>query len=78
MTERIKYDATANEMKHAIEKLKNVDELQEPFTEGNWSGRTKRDELHKDRGNFWEDVSNTESLRKITNGNNLEGVFGAS
>ena len=58
-----------------FEKLKNVDELEYPFTEGIWSGRSKRDELHKDRGVFWEDVSNTESLRKITNGNNLKNVF---
>ena len=58
-----------------FEKLKNVDELEDPFTEGIWSGRSRRDELHKDRGVFWEDVSNTESLRKITNGNNLETVF---
>ena len=48
-----------------FEKLKNVDELEDPFTEGIWSGRSKRDELHKDRGVFWEDVSNTESLRKL-------------
>ncbi len=58
-----------------FEKLKKVDELEDPFTEGIWSGRSKRDELHKDRGVFWEDVSNTQSLRKITNGNNLESVF---
>ena len=58
-----------------FEKLKNVDELEDPFTEGIWSGRSRRDELHKDRGVFWEDVSNTESLRKITNGNNLKNVF---
>ena len=58
-----------------FEKLKNVDELEDPFTEGIWSGRSRRDELHKDRGVYWEDVSNTESLRKITNGNNLKSVF---
>ena len=58
-----------------FEKLKNVDELEDPFTEGIWSGRSRRDELHKDRGVYWEDVSNTESLRKITNGNNLKNVF---
>ena len=58
-----------------FEKLKNVDELEDPFTEGIWSGRSKRDELHKNRGVFWENVSNTKSLRKITNGNNLKSVF---
>ena len=58
-----------------FEKLKNVDELIDPFTEGISSGRSKRDELHKDRGIFWKDVSNTKSLRKITNGNNLKSVF---
>ena len=58
-----------------FEKLKNVDELEDPFTEGIWSGRSKRDELHKNRGVFWENLSNTKSLRKITNGNNLKSVF---
>ena len=58
-----------------FEKLKNVDELEDPFTEGIWSGRSKRDELHKNRGVFWKNVSNTKSLRKITNGNNLKSVF---
>ena len=58
-----------------FEKLNNVDELTDPFYEGISSGRSRRDELHKDRGVFWENVSNTESLRKITNGNNLKGVF---
>ena len=58
-----------------FEKLNNVDELTDPFYEGISSGRSRRDELHKDRGVFWENVSNTESLRKITNGNILQGVF---
>ena len=58
-----------------FEKLNNVGELTDPFTEGISSGRSRRDELHKDRGIFWEDVSNTESLRKITNGNTLQSVF---
>ena len=58
-----------------FEKLNQVDELADPFSEGISSGRSRRDELHKDRGVFWENVSNTESLRKITNGNNLKGVF---
>ncbi len=58
-----------------FEKLNQVDELENPFSEGISSGRSRRDELHKDRGVFWENVSNTESLRKITNGNNLKGVF---
>ena len=55
-----------------FEKLNNVDELTDPFTEGISSGRSRRDELHKDRGIFWKDVSNTQSLRKITNGNNFQ------
>ena len=58
-----------------FEKLNQVDELADPFSEGISSGRSRRDELHKDRGVFWENVSNTESLRKITNGNNLKDVF---
>ena len=58
-----------------FEKLNQVDELADPFSEGIWSGKSRRDELHKDRGVFWENVSNTKSLRKITNGNILQGVF---
>ena len=58
-----------------FEKLNQVDELADPFSEGISSGRSRRDELHKDRGVFWKNVSNTESLRKITNGNNLKDFF---
>jgi len=58
-----------------FEKLNDIDELTDPFYEGISSGRSRRDELHKDRGDFWENVSNTKSLRKITNGNILQGVF---
>ena len=41
-----------------FEQLKNVDELEDPFGDGIFSHRSRRDELFKDRGEFWETVSN--------------------
>ena len=58
MTERIKYDATANEMKHAIEKLKNVQKLKRverhgPNVQGGYSWEIMFDGEHeKTHGNL--------------------------
>ena len=64
-----------------FEQLKNVDELEDPFDEGIFSHRSRRDELYKDRGEFWETVSNGELLRKVSNGVTLQKtmslIFGA-
>ena len=58
-----------------FEQLKNVDELEDPFGEGIFSHRSRRDELFKDRGEFWETVSNGEFLRKVTNGTVLKRLM---
>ena len=58
-----------------FKKLNEVNELEDPFVEGIASGKSTRDEMHKDRGLFWESLSNTTSLRQVTNGSNLENVF---
>ena len=58
-----------------FKKLNEVNELEDPFVEGIASGKSIRDEMHKDRGLFWESLSNTKSLRQVTNGSNLENVF---
>jgi ectoine hydroxylase-related dioxygenase (phytanoyl-CoA dioxygenase family) len=58
-----------------FKKLSEVDELADPFNEGIASGRSKRDQLFNDRGQFWENVSATKSLRKITNGKSLENIL---
>ena len=51
-----------------FKKLHEVSELEDPYNEGVFSGRSNRDELHKDRGKFWKSVSSSKSLRNITNG----------
>ena len=48
--------------------LKEVDEVLEPYESGIYSGRSKRDQIHNDRGRFWKSVSSGKLLRKITNG----------
>ena len=61
-------------------RLKEVDELEDPFEDGIFSGRSNRDKIYKKRGDFWESVSNGKYLREITNGsvlkNLLSKVFG--
>ena len=56
-------------------KLNEVDELSNPFNEGIASGRSIRDKLFNDRGQFWENISSTKSLRTVTNGKALENIF---
>lgn len=54
--------------------LKDVDELKDPYEEGIFSHRSRRDELYNDRGEFWEMVSNGELLRKVSNGPTLQKI----
>ena len=58
-----------------FKKLNEVDELSNPFIEGIASGRSIRDKLFNDRGQFWENISSTKSLRTVTNGKALENIF---
>ena len=58
-----------------FKKLREVNELKDPYTHGIFSGNSERDKIYNDRGKFWESVSSLESLRKITNGKKLEDVF---
>ena len=58
-----------------FKKLNEVDELSNPFNEGIASGRSIRDKLFNDRGQFWENISSTQSLRTVTNGKVLENIF---
>ena len=58
-----------------FKKLNEVDELSNPFNEGIASGRSIRDKLFNDRGQFWENISSTKSLRTVTNGKVLENIF---
>ena len=57
-----------------FKQLKDVDELEDPYEEGIFSHRSRRDELYKDRGEFWEMVSNGELLRKVSNGPTLQKI----
>ena len=58
-----------------FKRLREVDELSDPHTEGVFSGRSCRDKLYEDRGKFWESVSAGKLLRQITNGPKLERVL---
>ena len=57
-----------------FKQLKDVDELEDPYEEGIFSHRSRRDELYNDRGEFWEMVSNGELLRKVSNGPTLQKI----
>ena len=54
--------------------LNEVKELKDPFLDGIASGESIRDQIHKDRGVFWKNLSSTKSLRDVTNGNVLKSV----
>tara|TARA_B100000768_G_scaffold53557_1_gene52064 strand:- start:1024 stop:1926 length:903 start_codon:yes stop_codon:yes gene_type:complete len=58
-----------------FKRLKSVDELKEPYKDGIASGNSSRDKIHNDRGHFWETVSLSKPLRKVTNGKALENIF---
>ena len=51
-----------------FKQLNEVKELKDPFADGIASGKSIRDQIHKDRGVYWENLSSTASLRDITNG----------
>ena len=57
-----------------FKRLYEVDELEAPYLDGRFSHRSRRDELHNDRGAFWETVSNGKLLRNVSNGPVLEKV----
>ena len=71
----INYENILKARNDIFKKLNDVKELEDPFIEGIASGKSIRDKMHKDRGLFWETLSNTKSLREVTNGFNLENVF---
>ena len=71
----IEQDAIARAREEIFQKLGEVGELQYPFSEGVASGQSKRDTLFSDRGAFWEQVSNLITLRQVTNGKALKGIF---
>jgi ectoine hydroxylase-related dioxygenase (phytanoyl-CoA dioxygenase family) len=55
--------------------LSDVDEIELPPEEGIVTGRSRRDELHRDRGAFWKDVVDRPELRRVTNGPRLAEVM---
>ena len=58
-----------------FKKLYEINEIKEPYNEGIFSGKSDRDALYKDRGDFWKVVSDLDSVRNITNGKILHNIF---
>ncbi len=56
-------------------RLKEVDELADPYQSGIFSGKSIRDKIYQDRGKFWKSVSTGKFLKKVTNGPVLEKLF---
>lgn len=61
-------------------RLQDVDEIEAPALEGIATGRSKRLELESEPGNFWQSVSEGQSLRHVTHGPQIrevmDGLFG--
>ncbi len=58
-----------------FKKLHEINEIKNPFKEGIASGESKRDQIYKDRGQFWKLMSELDVLRRITHGNELKYIF---
>ena len=71
----IENDQITEARKDIFNKLGEVEEIQYPYVDGISSGKSKRDMMFSNRGEFWEEVSNLKSLRNVTNGQNLKSVF---
>ena len=71
----IENDKITEARKDIFNKLGEVEEIQYPYVDGISSGKSKRDIMFSNRGEFWEEVSNLKSLRNVTNGQNLKSVF---
>ena len=71
----INEDEISKAREDIFQKLGEVNELKHPFSDGIASGKSNRDILFSNRGEFWKQVSNISSLRNITNGKTLNKVF---
>ena len=57
-----------------LARLEQVDEI-EPDTDGIPTGRSTRDALHADRGDFWRSVTATAALRAVSHGPAIHAVM---
>ena len=71
----INEDEISKAREDIFQKLGEVNELKHPFSDGIASGKSNRNVLFSNRGEFWKQVSNISSLRNITNGKTLNKVF---
>ena len=58
-----------------FKKLYEINEIKDPYNEGIFSGKSNRDIFYNDRGDFWKEVSELDSVRSITNGKTLHNIF---
>ena len=58
-----------------FKRLYEINEIKDPYNEGIFSGKSDRDVFYNDRGDFWKDVSELDSIRNITNGKILHNIF---
>ena len=56
-------------------RLKEVEELVAPYQDGIFSEKSIRDQIYKDRGEFWRSVSSGKLIKKVTNGPILAKLF---
>ena len=57
-------------------RLAAVGEVNQPQSEGIFSGQSQRQELFEDLGAFWKSVNEGPKLRQVTHGPHLRGVMG--
>lgn len=67
-----------NARKTILKKLYKVGELKEPYQNGIFSGISKRREFYPttfDLGKFWQEISESDELRKVIHGKEIIKVF---
>lgn len=56
-------------------RLAEVDEIASPPENGIFTGRSRRKELHPDKGKFWQSVSEGAAIRRVTHAAETEAVI---
>lgn len=75
ITEALDTDAVVAARREVMQRLVDVDEIQEPAIEGLSTGTSRRGELIDDLGAFWKSVSEGPRLRRVTHGGNLAAIM---
>tara|TARA_A100001011_G_scaffold397214_1_gene497521 strand:+ start:338 stop:1252 length:915 start_codon:yes stop_codon:yes gene_type:complete len=73
-----KKDDIENARDKVLKHLHTVGEVKDPYNQGIFSGKSKRNELYPtnfELGKFWKEISESKQLRKVINGKEITKIF---